>query len=449
MLDPRFYNEAFADLEAGLKKRHADPALARSLADMAARRKEALQQTEKLKAQRNALSQEIAQLKGKAKTDPEAAKLADQKVTQGRSLGDDIKGVEERLKGLDVEFEGLSLTIPNLPHASVPVGADAEANKEVHRWGKARHFDFEPKDHVALGEELGILDFERAGKMSGARFALYLGAGAALERALIQFMLDLHTREHGYREAIPPFMVNRKALTGTGQLPKFEGDLFKTGVAERELFLIPTSEVPLTNIHQDELIEPGKLPYYYTAYSPCFRSEAGSYGKDTRGLIRQHQFQKVEMVKIVEAEKSYDELEKMVKNAERVLELLELPYRTMLLCSGDMGFGSAKTYDLEVWLPAQKAYREISSCSNCEDFQARRAAIRYRTEAQGKPKYAHTLNGSGLAVGRTFIAILENYQEKDGSVKIPAPLHRYLEGAPGFVKKGPDGSSGLWMRRGG
>jgi seryl-tRNA synthetase len=278
--------------------------------------------------------------------------------------------------------------------------------------------------------------------MSGARFSLYLGAGASLERALIQFMLDLHTREHGYTEAIPPFLVNREAMTGTGQLPKFEEDLFKTGVAERELFLIPTSEVSLTNIHRDDILDGATMPRYYTAYSPCFRSEAGSYGKDTRGLIRQHQFQKVELVKITSAETSYDELEKMVKNAERVLEMLGLPYRTMLLCGGDMGFGAAKTYDLEVWLPSHNSYREISSCSNCEDFQARRAGIRYRAEAHGKPKLAHTLNGSGLAVGRTWVAIVENFQDERGWVEIPRALHRYLDGAPGFVREGDR----LWMK---
>ncbi|MGK5087043.1 serine--tRNA ligase, partial [Bdellovibrionota bacterium FG-2] len=271
----------------------------------------------------------------------------------------------------------------------------------------------------------------------------YMGAGATLERALIQFMLDLHTREHGYEEVIPPFMVSRQAMTGTGQLPKFEEDLFKTQVADRELFLIPTAEVPLTNILRDEILAPGTLPRYFTAYSPCFRSEAGSYGKDTKGLIRLHQFQKVEMVKITEAEKSYEELEKMVKNAERVLELLGLPYRTVLLCTGDMGFGAAKTYDLEVWLPAQDTYREISSCSNCEDFQARRAQIRYRKDAQGKPILAHTLNGSGLAVGRTFVAILENYQDAQGNVEVPEPLHRYIDGAPGFTRDGDK----IWIKR--
>jgi seryl-tRNA synthetase len=294
-----------------------------------------------------------------------------------------------------------------------------------------------------VGEGLKIIDFERAGKLSGARFALYLGPGAALERALIQFMLDLHTREHGYGEVIPPFMVNRETMTGMGQLPKFEQDLFKTSVSDRELFLIPTSEVPVTAIYRDEILEAGVLPAYFTAYSPCFRSEAGSYGKDTRGLIRLHQFQKVELVKIVPAETSYDELERMRKNAERVLELLELPYRTVLLCSGDMGFNSAKTYDLEVWLPAQKAYREISSCSNCEDFQARRSGIRYRSETQAKPRFAHTLNGSGLAVGRTFVAILENYQDAQGNVRIPQALHRYLDGAPGFTREGND----LWIKK--
>jgi seryl-tRNA synthetase len=291
---------------------------------------------------------------------------------------------------------------------------------------------------------LGILDFERAGKISGARFSLSLGAAASLERALIQLMLDLHTRQHGYREAIPPFLVSRAAMTGTGQLPKFEEDAFKTGMADRELFLIPTSEVPLTNIYREEILPPGALPQYFTSYSPCFRSEAGSYGKDTRGLIRQHQFQKVELVKIVEPQTSAEEHEKMVANAEKVLQILELPYRTMLLCTGDMGFSATKTYDLEVWLPAQNTYREISSCSNCGDFQARRAGIRFRAQAEGKPQFAHTLNGSGLAVGRTFVAILENYQEADGSVRVPKALNRYLEGAPGFEQ---DASGQLWIRK--
>ncbi|MGK5083572.1 serine--tRNA ligase [Bdellovibrionota bacterium FG-1] len=443
MLDSRYFQDQLPELEKALLRRNADPELTSKLSAFSRRRKELIQETEALKAQRNSVSQEIAQLKSKAKSDPGAAKSADEKVVAMREVGDRIKKLDEELKAAEEQFSGLALRIPNIPHASVPDGKDAGANVEAHRWGTPRAFDFEPKDHVALGEVLGILDFERAGRLSGARFCLYLGAGATLERALIQFMLDLHTREHGYREVIPPFLVNRAAMTGTGQLPKFEEDLFKTGVADRELFLIPTSEVPLTNIYREEILELARLPVYLTAYSPCFRSEAGSYGKDTRGLIRQHQFQKVEMVKLTEAEKSYEELEKMRKNAEQVLELLELPYRTMALCAGDMGFSAAKTYDLEVWLPAQKCYREISSCSNCEDFQARRAGIRYRSEAQGKPKLVHTLNGSGLAVGRTFIAILENYQDAQGNVRIPKVLHRYVDGAPGFIREGTE----IWIKK--
>jgi seryl-tRNA synthetase len=441
MLDPRYFQENLPELEKALQRRNAAPELSSQLAGFARRRKELIHETETLKAQRNAVTQEISQLKAKAKSDPAASKLADEKVLAMRAVGDKVKALDEELKGAEAQLQALAMSIPNIPHSSVPNGKDAEANQEVRRWGTPRTFDFEPKDHVAVGEKLGILDFERAGKLSGARFALYMKAGATLERALIQFMLDLHTREHGYSEVIPPFMVNRETMTGMGQLPKFEADLFKTTVSDRELFLIPTSEVPVTAIYRDEIVEPGVLPAYFTAYSPCFRSEAGSYGKDTRGLIRQHQFQKVELVKVVPAENSYDELEKMVKNSERVLELLELPYRTLLLCSGDMGFNSAKTYDLEVWLPAQKAYREISSCSNCEDFQARRAAIRYRPLAGAKPLFAHTLNGSGLAVGRTFVAILENYQDANGRVRIPKALHRYLDGAPGFTKEGSD----LWI----
>jgi seryl-tRNA synthetase len=443
MLDARYFQDAIADLEAALKKRHADPSLIQSLSQLARSRKELIRKAEELKAARNKASQEIAQLKARAKADPAAASEADRRVAEGRGLGDEIKRADEELKRVEEQFQSVGLRIPNVPHASVPAGAGAEDNVEARKWGQPRHFDFAPKDHVALGEGLGILDFERAGKLAGARFTLYLGAGATLERALIQFMLDLHTREHGYREVIPPFLVNRASMTGTGQLPKFEEDLFKTGVADRELFLIPTSEVPLTNIHAGEILEGAKLPLYFTAYSPCFRSEAGSYGKDTRGLIRQHQFQKVELVKVTDAESSYDELEKMVANAEKVLQLLGLPHRTMLLCAGDMGFGAAKTYDLEVWLPGQDAYREISSCSNCEDFQARRAGIRYRAGAQDKPRLAHTLNGSGLAVGRTFLAILENYQDRDGNVEIPKALHRYLDGAPGFTREGEK----LWIKR--
>ena len=434
MLDPKYFQENVAELEKGLKKRNLSPEFIAKLTGFSNSRRELILKTETLKAERNKVSQEIAQLKGKAKTDPAAATLADKRVAEMREVGDQIKKFDDELKAIEEKFKDESLRIPNIPHSSVPEGKGAEDNVLVRQWGEPGKFSFEPKDHVAIGEKLGILDFERAGKIAGARFALYLGAGASLERALIQFMLDLHTRSHGYREVIPPFIVNRESMTGTGQLPKFEEDLFKTHIADREMFLIPTSEVPLTNIFRDEIIEPGKLPIYVTAYSPCFRSEAGSYGKDTRGLIRQHQFQKVEMVKIVDQETSYDELEKMTQNAEKVLQLLELPYRVLALCAGDMGFGATKTYDLEVWLPAQNSYREISSCSNCGDFQARRAGIRYRKDAQGKPLLAHTLNGSGLAVGRTFVAILENFQDADGNVKIPAVLHKYLDGAPGFEK---------------
>jgi seryl-tRNA synthetase len=438
MLDPKFFQDQISELQAALARRHADSKLTSRLGELSKKRKELIVETEGLKSKRNSASQEIAQLKSKSKTDPAAAAEADKRVLEMREVGDRIKAFDDNLKSIEEELKDLALRIPNIPQASVPDGEGAEGNKEVRKWGETRELGFKPKDHVEIGEALGILDFERAGKLSGARFSVYLGAGATLERALIQFMLDLHTREHHYREVIPPFMVNRATMTGTGQLPKFEEDLFKTQVADRELFLIPTSEVPLTNLYRDEIIDPGQLPLYLTAYSPCFRSEAGSYGKDTRGLIRQHQFQKVELVKIVEAEKSPEELEKMVVNAEKVLQLLGLPYRVMLLCTGDMGFSAARTYDLEVWLPSQGAYREISSCSNCEDFQARRAQIRYRTEAQGKPKLAHTLNGSGLAVGRTFLAILENFQTENGSVVIPPVLHRYLENAPGFTRRGGD-----------
>jgi seryl-tRNA synthetase len=442
MLDARYFQENVAELEKGLKRRKVNPEVVARLVDLSQKRRELIQQTESLKAQRNSVTQEIAQLKAKSKSDPNAAADADKKVTAMRELGDQIKGLDESLKRYEHDLEELALRIPNIPHVSVPDGADSSSNVELLRWGNIPEFSFTPKDHVEIGERLKIVDFERASRISGARFTLYYGAGAALERALIQFMLDVHTREHGYQEVIPPFLVNRASLVGTGNLPKFEEDLFRTQVADRELFLIPTAEVPLTNIHRDEILEPGTLPRYYTAYSPCFRSEAGSYGKDTRGLIRQHQFQKVEMVKIVEPEKSYDELENMTRNAEKILKLLGLPYRVMLLCSGDMGFSAARTHDLEVWLPAQNTYREISSCSNCEDFQARRAQIRYRPDAKAKPRLAHTLNGSGLAVGRTWIAILENYQDEEGNVSIPKVLHRYLDGAPGFVREGEQ----LWIK---
>ncbi len=343
-----------------------------------------------------------------------------------RQESDAIQEREERLRKAEDECQKLIVTIPNLPHESVPVGRDETGNVEVRKVGEPRSFSFEPKPHWDIGTELGILDFDRAAKISGARFAVLSGAGAHLSRALIQFMLDLHTREHGYREMLPPFLVGADALFGTGQLPKFESDLFK--VEGRDLYLVPTAEVPLTNLHRDEVLDEDELPKHYTAYTPCFRSEAGSYGKDVRGLIRQHQFDKVELVKITDQESSFDELEALTRNAEEVLKRLGLPYRVMLLCTGDMGFASAKTYDIEVWLPSQKTYREISSCSNCTDFQARRAKIRYRPASGGKPRLCHTLNGSGLAIGRTWLAILENYQNEDGSVTIPEALRPYMGG---------------------
>jgi seryl-tRNA synthetase len=442
MLDPRYFLENLHELETALKKRTAGGDLTDRLVSLSTGRKSLIQESENLKAKKNLVSQEIAHLKMQAKGSPAAAQEAEERVLAMRALGEQIKGLDGQLKKTEEELNDLALRIPNIPHSSVPLGFSSLENVEVRKWGEKPQFDFQPKEHIELGERLGILDFERAGKIAGARFSLYLGAGAALERALIQLMLDMHTREHGYLEVIPPFLVTRSSMEGTGQLPKFEEDLFKTGLGDRELFLIPTSEVPLTNILRDEILPPGSLPKYFTAYSPCFRSEAGSYGKDTRGLIRQHQFQKVELVKIVEPEQSYVELESMTKNAEKILQILGLPYRVMSLCAGDMGFSAAKTYDIEVWLPGQNTYREISSCSNCEDFQARRAQIRYRSEAQAKPKLVHTLNGSGLAVGRTWIAILENFQNEEGSVAIPRILHRYLEGAPGFVKQ----DNQLWIQ---
>lgn len=447
MLDARYFQESLSDLKQALLRRNADPTIISSIVEFSRLRRELIQKVEGLKSQRNKATQEIAALKAKAKSDPEAAAEGQKKVLEAREMGEQIWSLDEELKQVEIKFQNESLRIPNIPHSTVPEGKEASDNQEIKKWGNIPAFTFTPQDHVSLGEGLGVLDFARAGRMSGARFALYVGAGAALERALIQLMLDTHTREHGYLEVIPPLMVNRDAMTGTGQLPKFEEDLFKTQVTDRELFLIPTAEVPLTNIYRDEILDAAVIPTYFTAFTPCFRSEAGSYGKDTRGLIRQHQFQKVELVKIVAPEKSYEELESMVSSAERILQLLELPYRVVLLCAGDMGFGATKTYDLEVWLPGQNSYREISSCSNCEDFQARRAKIRYRPEPQAKPQFVHTLNGSGLAVGRTWVAILENFQDQDGNVRIPKVLHRYLEGAPGFVKEGSE----LWIknRRGG
>jgi seryl-tRNA synthetase len=379
------------------------------------RRRAALTEAETLKARRNADSQEIGRRK-KSGEDTEALQA------EMRLLGEQASGLEKTAAALDEEFRSLLAGIPNLPHDSVPAGRDAEDNVEAKRWGTPREFDFEPKAHWDLGPDLGILDFERAAKITGARFAVYYGLGARLERALINFMLDLHTREHGYTEVLPPFMVNSASLYGTGQLPKFAEDLFK---CERfDLWMAPTAEVPVTNLYRDETLEASRLPIRLCAYTPCFRSEAGSHGRDVRGIIRQHQFQKVELVNFTTAEQSHAELENLTRCAETVLERLGLPYRRMLLCTGDMGFSSAKTYDLEVWLPGQSAYKEISSCSNFESFQARRAGIRCR--ADRRSEFAHTLNGSGLAVGRTWVAIVENYQQKDGSVLVPEALRPYL-----------------------
>jgi seryl-tRNA synthetase len=383
------------------------------------KRREILAHIEKLKERKNRLSSEIGKIK---KSGGDAASL----MQEVEEVSDAIRTGERPLSEIEARFERVMLTIPNLPEANVPVGRSAGENKEVRRWGDPPEFDFPAKNHWDIGEELGILDFTRAAKLAGARFALYQDAGARLERALINFMLQVHTEEHGYREVLPPFLVNRDAMTGTGQLPKFEEDLFRT--TEPDLFLIPTAEVPVTNIHRGELLSRNQLPIRYVACTPCFRREAGSYGLDVRGLIRQHQFNKVELVKFTEPEVSYDELEKLVNDAQVVLQRLKLPYRVVELCTGDLGFAAAKTYDLEVWLPGQSAYREISSCSNFEDFQARRASIRYRKETKGKPIFVHTLNGSGLAVGRTLVAVLENFQQRDGSVVVPEVLRPYMGG---------------------
>jgi seryl-tRNA synthetase len=382
-------------------------------------RRDALANIEKLKERKNRLSAEIGKVK---KSGGDASPL----MGEVEEVSAAIRNQEGPLAETEARFERFMLTLPNLPEPRVPLGKGSEDNKEIRRWGDPPQFDFAVKNHWDIGEELGILDFARAAKLAGARFALYKDIGARLERALINFMLDLHTREHGYVEVLPPFLVNRDAMTGTGQLPKFEEDLFR--ISDSELFLIPTAEVPVTNIHRDEMLDREQLPIRYVAYTPCFRREAGSYGQDVRGLIRQHQFNKVELVKFTEAEVSYKELEKLLNDAERVLQRLQLPYRVVELCTGDLGFSSAKTFDLEVWLPGQSAYREISSCSNFEDFQARRAEIRYRREKKGKPIFVHTLNGSGLAVGRTVVAVLENYQQRDGSVAVPEALRPYMNG---------------------
>jgi seryl-tRNA synthetase len=382
---------------------------------------------ETLRHQQRLCGEEIAR-RGKAKEDASALKA------EMKGVADEIKSIEGGLEEAERGLRAVLLTLPNLPDPTVPIGRDAESNLEIRRVGEIPAFDFAPKAHWDLGVDLGILDFERAAKLSGARFSVSWDDGARLERALVSFMLDLHATR-GYREVLPPYLVTAETLTGTGQLPKFEGDLFKTRAGDRDLYLIPTAEVPLTNLHREEVLEEGSLPRYYTAFSPCFRSEAGSYGKDVRGLIRQHQFHKVELVKLTTPETSMAELESMVADAEEVLKRLGLAYRVIVLCTGDMGFAAAKTYDIEVWLPGQEAYREISSCSNCTDFQARRANLRYRPAAKGKPRFLHTLNGSGLAVGRTLIAVLENYQQEDGSVVVPEALRPYMRGQERIARR--------------
>ncbi len=420
MLDLNFVRDNLPLVEEKLRQRGMNPdEVLKDFRAIDSERRQAITQLETLKARRNQASEEIAKLK-------KSGHDASAQIQETKDLREKIQEAEKRATDYEARLREVLSSLPNIPHASVPVGSTAEDNKEVRRWGTPPKFDFQPKPHWELGEQLGVLDLERAAKLSGARFAVYWALGARLERALANFMLDLHTREHGYIEVIPPYMVNSDSMYGTGQLPKFAQDLFRVPHGERDLWLIPTAEVPLTNLYRDEVLDAARLPISLTAYTPCFRSEAGSYGKDVRGIIRQHQFQKVELVKFSRPESSYDELEKLTNNAETVLQNLGLHYRVVTLCTADMGFTAAKTYDIEVWLPGQALFREISSCSNCESFQARRANIRYRPEGKNKTELVHTLNGSGLAVGRTWLAILENYQQADGSVKIPEALQPYM-----------------------
>ncbi len=415
MLDVRFVRENTEKVEKALRDRNFGATLGEFLADEEERR-EILLKVEEMRNRRNVVSEEIGRLK-RRKQD------AAQMVNEMKGVSEHIKVLDDELRLLEEKTKTFLLNIPNIPHESVPVGKDETENVEVRRWGEHREFGFEPLNHWDLGEMNRIMDFERAAKISGARFSLLTGAGAKLERALMNFMLD-HNTDRGYTEVFPPIIVNRRSMTGTGQLPKFEEELFR--VADPDFFLIPTAEVPVTNIHREEILKDTDLPIYYTAYTPCFRREAGSHGKDTRGLIRLHQFNKVEFVKFVKPEHSYDELEKLTADAEDILQKLGLPYRTVALCTGDMGFGASKTYDIEVWLPGQQLYREISSCSNYEDYQARRADIRFKREGKKGTEFVHTLNGSGLAIGRTMVAILENFQEKDGSITMPEALRPYM-----------------------
>ncbi|MBS5936354.1 MAG: serine--tRNA ligase [Veillonella sp.] len=418
MLDLKFVRENLDAVQANLDHRHTEGKLD-DYAKLYDERKEIIQEVEQLKAHRNAVSDEIAQLKRNKES-------ADDKIAEMKKVGDQIADLDNRGRDVETKLRDIALRLPNMCDPSVPVGNDENDNPEMRKWSTPRQFDFPIQAHWDLGESLDILDFERATKESGARFTIYKGFGARMERALINFMLDLHCDKQGYTEMMTPYMVTTDTLTGTGQLPKFAEDMYK--VEGQDYFLIPTAEVTLTNYHSGEILKEEDLPKYYTAFTACFRSEAGSAGRDTRGLIRQHQFNKVEMVKIAHPDHSWDELEKLTDNAEEVLRLLELPHRVITLCTGDIGFGSAKTYDVEVWMPAQNTYREISSCSNMTDFQARRANIRFRRNGKGKPEFVHTLNGSGLAVGRTVAAILENYQEEDGSVRIPKVLQPYMGG---------------------
>ena len=420
MLDLGFVRDNLPLIEEKLRQRGADPnAVLGSFKALDTERRRLITEAESLKAQQNRATEEIGKLR-------KSGQDATAQQSELRAMKEKIKAAEEQATERDAELRKILQTIPNVPHESVPVGASAEQNVEVRRWGKPPDFSFAPKPHWELGEQLGVLDFERAAKITGARFAVYWDLGAKLERALANFMLDVHTSEHGYTEVLTPFMVNSDSMYGTGQLPKFEQDLFKVPHGDTNLWLIPTAEVPVTNLYRDETLDAARLPISLTGYTPCFRSEAGSYGKDVRGLIRQHQFQKVELVKFAKPEESYEQLEQLTRNAETILQKLGLHYRVVALCTGDMGFGSAKTYDIEVWLPSQKTFREISSCSNFEAFQARRANIRLKREGGKKAEFVHTLNGSGLAVGRTWLAILENFQQADGSVIIPEALRPYM-----------------------
>ncbi|MGD6969341.1 serine--tRNA ligase [Rossellomorea vietnamensis] len=420
MLDIRYLRANFEEVKNRLQDRGEDLSDFEKFEELDVRRRELLVETENLKSKRNEVSQRIAEMKKEKQN-------ADDLIVEMREVGGMIKKLDEELKEVEGSLDHLMLSIPNIPHESVPVGAEEEDNVEARKWGVVPTFDFEPKPHWDLATDAGILDFERASKVTGSRFVFYKGLGARLERALINFMMDLHMDEHGYEEMLPPYMVNRESMTGTGQLPKFEEDAFL--IESEDYYLVPTAEVPVTNYHRDEILANDQLPIAYTAFSACFRSEAGSAGRDTRGLIRQHQFNKVELVRFVRPEDSYDELEKLTGHAEKVLQLLNLPYRVMSMCTADLGFTAAKKYDIEVWIPSYETYREISSCSNFEAFQARRANIRFRREPGAKPEHVHTLNGSGLALGRTVAAILENYQQEDGSIIIPEVLRPYMRGA--------------------